>query len=126
MTEPAFRLPIRVYIEDTDASGIVYYVNYLKFMERANGCGRSATSTMRWLAAIFCSWCTPVRSAIIARRALMMRFRSLPDCAVWARQHWISASRSGAVMNFFAKRMSVWPVSLPTGFGLRQCRKRST
>lgn len=29
-----FQLPIRVYIEDTDAGGIVYYVNYLKFMER--------------------------------------------------------------------------------------------
>ncbi len=28
-------LPIRVYIEDTDAGGIVYYVNYLKYMERA-------------------------------------------------------------------------------------------
>ena len=31
----SFRMPIRVYIEDTDAGGIVYYVNYLKFMERA-------------------------------------------------------------------------------------------
>lgn len=30
-----FTWPIRVYIEDTDAGGIVYYVNYLKFMERA-------------------------------------------------------------------------------------------
>ncbi len=30
-----FQFPIRVYIEDTDAGGIVYYVNYLKFMERA-------------------------------------------------------------------------------------------
>ncbi len=30
-----FILPLRVYIEDTDAGGIVYYVNYLKFMERA-------------------------------------------------------------------------------------------
>jgi len=30
-----FSLPLRVYIEDTDAGGIVYYVNYLKFMERA-------------------------------------------------------------------------------------------
>ncbi|RCV86052.1 tol-pal system-associated acyl-CoA thioesterase [Billgrantia montanilacus] len=30
-----FRLPVRVYIEDTDAGGIVYYVNYLKYMERA-------------------------------------------------------------------------------------------
>ncbi len=30
-----FLLPIRVYIEDTDAGGIVYYANYLKYMERA-------------------------------------------------------------------------------------------
>lgn len=30
-----FHVPVRVYIEDTDAGGIVYYVNYLKFMERA-------------------------------------------------------------------------------------------
>jgi len=30
----AFEWPLRVYIEDTDAGGIVYYVNYLKFMER--------------------------------------------------------------------------------------------
>ena len=28
-------LAIRVYIEDTDAGGIVYYVNYLKYMERS-------------------------------------------------------------------------------------------
>ena len=27
--------PIRVYYEDTDAAGIVYYANYLKFAERA-------------------------------------------------------------------------------------------
>jgi acyl-CoA thioester hydrolase len=30
-----FRFPIRVYYEDTDAGGVVYYANYLKFMERA-------------------------------------------------------------------------------------------
>jgi tol-pal system-associated acyl-CoA thioesterase len=30
-----FSHKLRVYIEDTDAGGIVYYVNYLKFMERA-------------------------------------------------------------------------------------------
>lgn len=30
-----FVLPVRVYVEDTDAGGIVYYVNYLKYMERA-------------------------------------------------------------------------------------------
>ncbi|WP_226667969.1 tol-pal system-associated acyl-CoA thioesterase [Microbulbifer aggregans] len=34
MSDP-FSIPIRVYIEDTDAGGIVYYVNYLKYMERA-------------------------------------------------------------------------------------------
>jgi 4-hydroxybenzoyl-CoA thioesterase len=30
-----FSIPVRVYIEGTDAGGIVYYVNYLKFMERS-------------------------------------------------------------------------------------------
>lgn len=37
-TDPASGVhvfPIRVYYEDTDALGIVYYVNYLKFAERA-------------------------------------------------------------------------------------------
>ena len=28
-------LPVRVYYEDTDAAGIVYYANYLKYAERA-------------------------------------------------------------------------------------------
>jgi len=31
----AFSLPLRVYIEDTDAGGIVYHAKYLHFMERA-------------------------------------------------------------------------------------------
>lgn len=30
-----FTWPIRVYFEDTDMAGVVYYANYLKFMERA-------------------------------------------------------------------------------------------
>ena len=34
-TAPAHTYPIRVYYEDTDAGGIVYYANYLKFAERA-------------------------------------------------------------------------------------------
>ena len=34
-TAREFSLPLRVYIEDTDAGGIVYYVNYLKYFERA-------------------------------------------------------------------------------------------
>jgi acyl-CoA thioester hydrolase len=31
----AFAWPVRIYWEDTDAGGIVYYANYLKFMERS-------------------------------------------------------------------------------------------
>ncbi|MGK5027747.1 tol-pal system-associated acyl-CoA thioesterase [Janthinobacterium sp. RB2R34] len=31
----AFQWDVRVYYEDTDAGGIVYYANYLKFFERA-------------------------------------------------------------------------------------------
>ncbi len=30
-----FEWPVRVYYEDTDSGGVVYYANYLKFMERA-------------------------------------------------------------------------------------------
>ena len=30
-----FVWPVRVYYEDTDSGGLVYYANYLKFMERA-------------------------------------------------------------------------------------------
>lgn len=33
-TEP-FAWPVRVYYEDTDAQGVVYYANYFRFMERA-------------------------------------------------------------------------------------------
>jgi acyl-CoA thioester hydrolase len=40
---PPFRFPVRVYYEDTDAAGVVYYANYLKFMERAR---------TEWLAAL--------------------------------------------------------------------------
>lgn len=35
MSEPDFVWPVRVYWEDTDAGGVVYYANYLKFLERA-------------------------------------------------------------------------------------------
>lgn len=46
-----FQWPLRVYIEDTDLGGIVYYVNYLKFMERARTellrqCGGSQQALM--------------------------------------------------------------------------------
>ena len=34
-SQAAFSIPVRVYWEDTDAAGIVFYANYLKFFERA-------------------------------------------------------------------------------------------
>jgi acyl-CoA thioester hydrolase len=43
---PTFRLPVRVYWEDTDAGGIVFYANYLKYFERAR---------TEWLRAQGCS-----------------------------------------------------------------------
>ena len=30
----AFSIPVRIYYEDTDAGGVVYYANYLKYLER--------------------------------------------------------------------------------------------
>lgn len=35
ISDNAFHFPLRVYYEDTDAAGVVYYANYLKFAERA-------------------------------------------------------------------------------------------
>jgi len=35
MSQSDFEFPIKVYYEDTDAGGVVYHANYLKFMERA-------------------------------------------------------------------------------------------
>jgi len=35
MTTTEFTWPIRVYYEDTDAGGVVYYANYLRYFERA-------------------------------------------------------------------------------------------
>jgi acyl-CoA thioester hydrolase len=35
IADGAYFFPVRVYYEDTDAAGLVYYANYLKFAERA-------------------------------------------------------------------------------------------
>jgi acyl-CoA thioester hydrolase len=35
MNDQLFTWPVRVYWEDTDAGGIVFYANYLKYFERA-------------------------------------------------------------------------------------------
>lgn len=35
LTAADFWLPVRVYIEDTDCTGVVYHANYLRYLERA-------------------------------------------------------------------------------------------
>jgi len=34
IAHPRFTWPVRIYYEDTDAGGVVYYANYLRFFER--------------------------------------------------------------------------------------------
>ena len=46
---PSFSHSVRVYWEDTDAGGVVYYANYLKFFERAQWRGASASTGARTL-----------------------------------------------------------------------------
>jgi len=57
------RFPLRVYYEDTDAAGIVYYANYLKFIERAR------TEMMRLHGAEHEKWRQADGTAFIVRRA---------------------------------------------------------
>lgn len=49
---PLFSIPVRIYYEDTDAGGVVYYANYLRFFERCRtewmrqaGCDQSRLSS---------------------------------------------------------------------------------
>ncbi len=58
-----FTLPVRVYYEDTDAGGVVYYANYLKFCERAR---------TEWLRALGVS-----QQALIDEQALAFVVRSV-------------------------------------------------
>ena len=58
-----FSLNIRVYYEDTDAGGVVYYANYLRFFERAR---------TEWLRALGCEQSVLLRDAgvvFVARSA---------------------------------------------------------
>jgi len=58
-----FVLPLRVYYEDTDAAGVVYYANYLKFCERAR---------TEWLRALGFN-----NSALLAERGLVFVVRAV-------------------------------------------------
>jgi acyl-CoA thioester hydrolase len=78
----SFIWPIRVYWEDTDAGGIVFYANYLKFMERARtewlrSLGVSQSQLQEHTGCMFVVTRTDVRYAASARLddALSVRTR---------------------------------------------------
>jgi len=52
-----FSIPVRIYFEDTDAGGVVYYANYLKYLERCR---------TEWLRAIGCDQADLLRDPGIA------------------------------------------------------------
>ena len=58
-----FALPVRVYYEDTDAASVVYYSNYLKYLERAR---------TEWLRALGFD-----QGALMARTGLGFAVRSI-------------------------------------------------
>lgn len=62
-----FQWPIRVYYEDTDAGGIVYYANYLKFLERAR------TEWLRSLGIEQDSWLDHNRGFVVRQVELDLR-----------------------------------------------------
>ena len=62
------RLPVRVYFEDTDLSGVVYHANYLRFMERAR-------SDMLRLAGVDQRAAQDARDGAYAVTSLSIRYR---------------------------------------------------
>ena len=98
LAQAAFRWPVRVYWEDTDAGGIVFYANYLKFFERARTewlrrLGQSQQALREQTGAIFIVSHTQVRHLAPARLDDELRITvQLTDCGrasmSFAQQAW--------------------------------------
>jgi acyl-CoA thioester hydrolase len=79
--EIGFTWPIRVYYEDTDAGGIVFYANYLKFFERARtewlrACGVEQDRLAQEAGALFVVRSTAVDYRVPARLDDLVRIVS--------------------------------------------------
>ena len=93
-----FSWPVRVYWEDTDAGGVVFYANYLKFFERARtewlrNLGQSQQALREQTGAIFIVSHTAVRHLAPARLDDELRITvRLTDCGrasmSFAQQAW--------------------------------------
>ncbi|MBA4274517.1 MAG: tol-pal system-associated acyl-CoA thioesterase [Alphaproteobacteria bacterium] len=77
-----FYFPIRVYYEDTDAAGVVYYANYLKFAERAR---------TEWLRSIGIEQDAMLRDDglgfVVARAEVTYKRPARLDDVVWVETH---------------------------------------
>ena len=97
--EPGFSLPVRVYYEDTDSGGVVYYANYLKFMERPAPSGCAAWASSRTLRASMRACSSPYgarRSTTAARRCSTTCCGSPLICPPAAGQAWSSTTKCSA------------------------------
>jgi len=73
--------PVRVYYEDTDHAGVVYYANYLKFMERGRTemlrtCGIEQSDIQRQYGVVFAVTEVNIRYALPAKFDDMLNVES--------------------------------------------------
>ena len=124
-TEIGFPWPIRVYYEDTDAGGIVFYANYLKFFERARtewlrACGVDQNRLAGESGAIFI-----VRSTAVDYRAparlddvvkVVSRIERLGRASVdFAQEAWRDGTllATGSIRVGCVERIALRPVAIP-------------
>ncbi|MGF6769135.1 acyl-CoA thioester hydrolase [Paraburkholderia sp. GAS199] len=125
-TEIGFTWPIRVYYEDTDAGGIVFYANYLKFFERARtewlrACGVDQNRLAEETDAIFI-----VRSTAVDYRAparlddvieIVSRIERLGRASVdFAQEAWRSGTllATGTIRVGCVDRSNLRPAAIPS------------
>jgi acyl-CoA thioester hydrolase len=125
-TAPEFRFTLRVYWEDTDAGGVVFYANYLKYFERARtewlrALGIEQEALRRELGAMFIvtdttiSYRRPARlddALDVTARLLELRRASLQI----SQQAWRGAEllTQGTIRLAFVDSASFRPRPLPT------------
>jgi hypothetical protein len=107
------RISLRVYYEDTDAAGIVYYANYLRFIER----GRT-----EFLRALGHDQHVLMQEgvAFAVRSVAMPNTSSRPDWTTCCSPSASSAARSGCLMRKYA-----WPASTRQAAGRNVSRRPS-
>ena len=133
----AFAFPIRVYYEDTDAGGVVYYANYLKFFERARtewlralGFGQSAladsTDCIFIVRGLDMQYRKPARlddHLVIASRVSRLGKASMDFSQTCLRDGELLAS--GQVQVGCVDRRSLRPVAMPSGIATALARLES-